>query len=142
MKMQSDNEKTQILNFNAFKGNKSKNLLDERKVETAPQEFREFRPYKDKIEDDIQETAAMIPEVDDIIGTLINEFSDELELSNRHDEEANMHFFKTTIIKNVAQEDSLENMLEHLNTQITEIKDNCSRVKFLVDEIEMNINVD
>ncbi|MBL7664641.1 MAG: hypothetical protein JNM93_05870 [Bacteriovoracaceae bacterium] len=128
--------KTKVLDLAHFKkfGKLESNV---RTVEQAPEVFREFRPY-DKLRHSPTEAKN---EADDIINDLLSEYQDELSDENFHIEEKAIHFFGKKKAQTIlGEDDSFKKIVLGLTSQLKGLKDNCGRIKFLVSEIENNLN--
>ncbi len=138
MERSQGSSNSRILDLSQFKRTGKTTLLDVREIESAPKEFREF-PYK-------KEQPAippMIPaEKDDIIGDLLNEFETELENSTHHQDDRSLHFFTLKRPRVIAEDNSVDEIIKGLNQQLETLQDNCSRVKFLISEIENQLSLE
>ncbi len=126
---------SKVFDFSKFKKRGGSSLYEERKIESAPNEFREF-PYKSSGSDSLIDS---VIDKDDIIGDLLNEFSDDLKETKYHEEDKSLHFFELRRSEILNEEDNFDEILSNLDSQLKQLQDNCSRVKFLVSEIENQI---
>jgi hypothetical protein len=131
VKQRVDFEKTRILDLSMFKKTGKASLYEKREVEVAPSEFREF-PYKKETSSEVYNA----PDSDDIIGNLLNEFSEELESTNYHQEEKALHFFTLKPQRNYLEAQNMQQIIDGLSHGLNDLQENCSRVRHLVAEIE------
>ncbi len=131
-------EISKVFDFSAFRKRQGDSLLKDRAVDKAPKEFREF-PYKNEKEEVI-EGLSNGELKDDIIGALLNEFSEELENSEAHNEDKSLHFFELKNRPEIKGDEGLPELLEGISLRLSDLKDNCTRIKFLIDEIEDKIS--